>query len=148
VTKTTRIWVWTSKNDNSPHQHGSDIYRVLGLHRRHGSVHEFATSFRVRDKESKQRLIAELNIIHEGWGMTKRLRWRMEKCKSKQFSREGFLHGVRVSKCRCRGKMGSDGHPREPKRKMTECQNPHLGSRGCPSKPVFPLRLHFLTRAP
>jgi hypothetical protein len=48
-------------------QHGSDIYRVLGLHRRHGSVREFATSFRVRDKESTQRSIAELNKIHEGW---------------------------------------------------------------------------------
>jgi hypothetical protein len=60
-------------------QHGSDIYKVLGLHRRHDSVREFSTSFRVRDKESTQRSIEELNIIHEGWGMAKRLRWRMEK---------------------------------------------------------------------
>jgi phage head maturation protease len=39
-------------------QHGSDIYRVLGLHMRHGSVDEFATGFRVRDKKSTQRSIA------------------------------------------------------------------------------------------
>jgi hypothetical protein len=73
VTTTTGIWVWTSKNGTTVHtktQHGSDIYRVLGLHRRHG-FHEFATSFRVRDKESMQRSIAELNRIHEGWGMAK-----------------------------------------------------------------------------
>jgi hypothetical protein len=101
-------------------QHGSDIYRVLRLHRRHGSVHEFATSFRVHDKESTQRSITELNKIHEGWGMAKRLRWRMEKCKSKQFSREGFLHGARVRKCRRRGKTGSDGHHGELRRRMTE----------------------------
>jgi hypothetical protein len=75
-------------------QHGSNIYRVLGLHRRHSSVHEFSTGFRVRDKESTQRSIAELNEIHEGWVMVERTTF----C-------EGFLHCVQVIKCRCRGKM-------------------------------------------
>jgi hypothetical protein len=83
-------------------------------------VHEFATSFRVHDKESTQRSIAELNKIHEGWGMEKRLTWRMEECKSKQFSHEGFLYCALVRKCRRRGKMGSDWHPGEPWRRMTE----------------------------
>jgi hypothetical protein len=66
-------------------QHGSDIYRVLGLHRRHGSVHEFSTGFRVRDKESKtQRSMMEVSGSGGGW---KNGSWRNE-----QPSREGFLH--------------------------------------------------------
>jgi hypothetical protein len=52
--------------------------------------------------------------------MAKQLKWRMEKCKSKQFSREGFLHGAWVRKCRHKGKMGSDGHDGELRRRMIE----------------------------
>jgi hypothetical protein len=81
----TSIEIWLTHGDNNNRNlgmdiqkmttvhtkthHGSNIYRVLGLHRRHDSVHEFATSFRVRDKESTQRSIVELNKIHEGCGM-------------------------------------------------------------------------------
>ena len=101
-------------------QHNSYIYRVRKLHRSHDSIGEFATSLRVRDKESMQRSITKLNGIHEGWGIAKRLRWRMEECKRKQFSHEGFLHDARVRKCRCRGKMGSDEHHGELRWRMAE----------------------------
>jgi hypothetical protein len=56
----------------------------------------------------------------QGWGMEKKLRWIMEKCKSKLFSHEGFLHGAWVRKCRHRGKTGSDGHHHELRWRMIE----------------------------
>jgi hypothetical protein len=44
----------TTHNYNT---HGIDIYRMFRLHRRHNSIHGFATGFRVHDKDSMHRLI-------------------------------------------------------------------------------------------
>ena len=106
-------------------QHGSDIYMMLGLHWRHGSVHDFATGFRVHDKESTQRSFTELNRIHEGWGMAKRLRLRMEEWPNGQPSCEGFLPCARVSKYRCRGKTGSDRASQRTQAEDDKMTEPH-----------------------
>jgi hypothetical protein len=68
---------------------------VLELHRRDGSVREFATSFRVCDKESTQRSITEINKIHEGWGMERNLGGEWKNARENNFPiRVSFMvHG-------------------------------------------------------